>query len=708
MCYTCIIEYETLYSDNFFVGFYSFLYILIIKGMLLMDINKTNETKTYKILEIDPYLKPFESDLNLRMDIYNKTLKSLLGGNESLVDFANGYMYYGFHKTDDGWYYREWAPKADALYLIGDFNNWDRSSHPLTKDKYGNWEIFIKGTDSIKHGQKVKVQVTANGRTMDRIPAYIRRLKRNEETNSFDGQIWYPDKPFEWTDNGFKAAKISNPALIYECHVGMAQEKEGLGTYIEFADNILPRIKEAGYNIIQLMGIMEHPYYASFGYQVSSFYAASAWFGTPDDLKYLINKAHNMGISVLLDLVHSHSTKNLAEGLNMFDGSDDQYFHPGPMGDHPAWDSKLFQYGRHEVLHFLLSNVKFWMDEYHFDGFRFDGVTSMLYHDHGLGQAFDSYDKYFSMNTDTEAVCYLQLANTLIKEYNKYSVTIAEDMSGMPGMCLPVSYGGIGFDYRLSMGVPDFWIKTLKECRDEDWDIFKMWHELTTRRPKEKNIGYAESHDQALVGDKTIIFWLADKEMYYCMEKTTHTPIIDRAIALHKMIRLITMSLAGEGYLCFMGNEFGHPEWIDFPRLGNNWSYKYARRQWSLVDNGLLKYQWLADFDKAMLKTAKSGQVFDSSPENLWMDKENKIIAYRKGKLIFLFNFHPEHSNTEFFVPTHAAGKYKVVLSTDDPQFGGQGRVDSKYIYECKSIDQRGLGFKIYIPARTAIVLKDI
>lgn len=167
---------------------------------------------------------------------------------------------------------------------------------------------------------------------------------------------------------------------------------------------------------------------------------------------------------------------------------------------------KTFNYGKPEVIHFLLSNIKFWLNEYHFDGFRFDGVTSMLYRNHGLGVSFDSYEKYFSMNTDIEAITYLQFANELIKEINPNSISIAEDMSGMPGMCIPIKDGGIGFDYRLAMGVPDFWIKTISNLSDEDWDLGKMWYELTTRRPGEKNIGYCESHDQALVGDKTIIF----------------------------------------------------------------------------------------------------------------------------------------------------------------------------------------------------------
>ena len=505
----------------------------------------TEKQPQYQILSPDPWLKPYYNDISLRMQRHADTRQALLGDRADLASFANGYLYYGISRTEDGWVYREWAPGADALHLIGDFNGWNRESHPLKKLGNGDWEIVLPGEDQLMHGQRVKVQVTKGSETFDRIPLYIRRVVKDPETNEFAGQVWAPHRPFRWTDGGYGKRKL-NPLFIYEAHIGMAQEDEQVGTYREFADRILDRVQEAGYNTIQLMAILEHPYYASFGYQVTNFFAASSWYGNPEDLKYLINTAHEMGMFVLLDIVHSHASKNTIEGINRFDGTDNQFF---MKKDHPAWDTKLFNYAKHEVIHFLLSNLKFWLQEYHFDGFRFDGVTSMLYHDHGLGADFLRYDRYFSLNTNVEAVTYLQLANELIHAVNPFAVTIAEDMSGMPGMCLPIRYGGIGFDYRLSMGVPDFWIRALKDRSDEDWDMQKMWYELTTRRPEEKNIGYCESHDQALVGDKTLIFRMADREMYDGMDKAHHSVIIDRAMALHKMIRFITMALAGEGYL---------------------------------------------------------------------------------------------------------------------------------------------------------------
>lgn len=623
-----------------------------------------------KLLEIDPYLEPFSQDIAMRWEHFEQLKERLLGKGTSFSDFANGSLYYGFHQTDKGWYYREWAPNAQALSLVGDFNHWDGSAHPLKRLENGDWEIFLPGRNALKHASLVKVRVQSFDRTFDRIPLYIKRAVQDSQTLAFNGQIWNPAKPFEWKDDDFSIKKGASP-LIYECHIGMAGEEAGISSFSYFKETVLPKIKAEGYNTIQLMAIMEHPYYASFGYQVTNFFAVSSRFGTPEELKELINEAHSMGIAVLLDIVHSHAAENTMEGINEFDGTDYQFFHTGEKGQHPAWGTKLFDYEKTGVLHFLLSNVKFWLDEYHFDGFRFDGVTSMLYHDHGLGECFDNYNKYFSMNTDVDAIAYLQCANELIKEIKPYAISIAEDMSGMPGMCVPVEFGGCGFDYRLSMGVPDYWVKTLTNLSDEDWNLGQMWHELTTRRPQEKNIGYCESHDQALVGDKTIMFRLADQEMYWRMDKASESHIIDRAIALHKMIRLVTFSLAGEGYLNFMGNEFGHPEWIDFPREGNGNSFHYARRQWSLSDNKELKYQYLLSFDKAMLSLERKLKLLETSGAQLIkMDHSAKVLVFKKGNALFLFNFHPNLDSTVELV-LNENEKVKFLLDTESKEFGG-------------------------------------
>jgi len=657
----------------------------------------------YRLLELNPQLQSFAGDIDLRMFLYRATKKRLLPKGGKLLDFANAHHYYGFHHVKGGWYYREWAPSAYQLYLEGEFNNWNQTSHPLKKLENGNWELYLEGDDALWDGCKVKTVVDANLTRTEHLPLYCRRAVQNKTNNTFEAEVVDDQKVFAWTDKDFVG---EDNLYIYEAHVGMAQEEGKVGTYREFADYTLPHVKEAGYNTIQLMAIMEHPYYGSFGYQVSNFYAASSWFGKPEDLKYLVNKAHDMGIRVLLDVVHSHAVKNTAEGINMFDGTVWQFFHDGQKGEHPAWGTKCFDYGKDGVLHFLLSNLKFWMEEYHFDGFRFDGITSMLYHDHGLGTDFNSNDKYFSYNTHTEAITYLQLANELIRQVNPRAVTIAEDMSGMPGMCLPIEDGGIGFDYRLGMGLPDMWIRTVKEQADHQWDIFKMWCDMCLRRPGEDTIAYVESHDQALVGDKTMIFRLADAAMYTDMDKATHNEVIDRAIALHKMIRLFTLGGGGEGYLNFMGNEFGHPEWIDFPREGNGWSFHYCRRQWSLKNNGFLKYQWLGDFDRDMVALTKKHKMFTQKMGDLLLNKqpEQMLAFYRKG-LLFAFNFHPNRSLENILVPVPHAGEYTVALSTDDKQYGGWEQI-SHMTYPTKRFDGKDY-VELYLPARTAVVLEE-
>ena len=651
------------------------------------------------ILEKMPELRPFEGDLNLRADLYRSKRKQILGKKRKLTNFANAYNWYGFHKLKDGWVYREWAPGADELYLTGDFNSWQWTATPMNRLENGDWELFLPG-DTLTHGSRVLTIVRNGDRLTQHVPIYARRVTQDWVTQSWCCEVQDDTLLYPWTDGKFHC---DEPPLIYETHIGMSSEDSRIATYREFADNVLPHVQDLGYNTIQLMAVMEHPFYGSFGYQVSSFYAASSRFGYPEDLKYLVNKAHSMGIRVLLDVVHSHAVGNTLEGINLFDGTSYQFFHEGGRGDHSAWGTKCFNYGKPEVLNFLLSNLKFWLEEYHFDGFRFDGVTSMLYLDHALGTDFSNLSQYFTMNTDVDAVTYLQLANELIREVKPDAITVAEDMSGMPGMCEKVSDGGIGFDYRLGMGIPDLWIKLAKETRDEDWNLEKLWRELTFRNAP--TIAYVESHDQALVGDKTMIFRFADAAMYDQMERNCHTLVIDRAIALHKMIRLLTMAAGGAGYLTFMGNEFGHPEWIDFPRPGNGNSFKYCRRQWSLLNNPDLKFVCLNDFDRDMVRTAKYYHIFDETyPELRWIHQDDHILAFERGGLLFVFNFSPDRSYTDYAIPVSRGEDYHVLFSSDDYCYDGYGRVAREPV-SAYTPGLEGNYVRLYLPARTCMVL---
>jgi len=671
-----------------------------------------NSEKLPRIIQLDPWLEQVADDIIARHERFKTKLDQIESFAGDIEKFSLAYEYMGFHfiPSEDCWVYREWAPSAHGLFLTGDFNRWNNYSHPLQKKENGIWEIKLNAEyykTVFTHGSKVKVLVKSDIGDKLRIPAYINRVIQDEDTKNFSGQLWF-SPPFDWRNDDFKIGKLGE-LFIYEAHVGMSQEKEGLGTYIEFTENILPRIKKAGYNAVQLMAIQEHPYYGSFGYHVSNFFAPSSRFGTPEDLKSLILTAHSMGIAVIMDLVHSHTVKNLNEGLNQFDGSETQYFHAGERGLHPNWDSKLFDYGKTEVLQFLLSNIQYWLKEFHFDGFRFDGVGSMLYFHHG-DETIDSIDKYFKQGVEFDAITYLQLANHLAHRINPQFVTIAEDVSGMPGLTSPIEDGGIGFNFRLGMGIPDFWIKYLKDVPDEQWSMAEMWQVLNDRLPYVKTVTYCESHDQALVGDKTIAFRLMDKEMYYNMQSSTENLVVERGIALHKMIRLITISMGGQAYLNFMGNEFGHPEWIDFPREGNNWSYLHARRQWSLMDNPLLRYHYLSDFDRAMIKTIKDAKLLNTLFANqINCDENNKCMVYERAGLVFLFNFHTSGSipGYEFTVPDE--GTYKIILNTDNSKFGGHGRINDEMQYQTRFDKTTSTHrISIYSTNRTAIVLQKV
>jgi 1,4-alpha-glucan branching enzyme len=672
----------------------------------------SRKAKTAPVLPIiknDPWLEPHADAINGRhQDAINKEAE-LTSACKDLVEFANAHQYFGMHRTaDNGWVFREWAPNATAICLVGDFSQWQKlPKYQLQRRDNGVWEIILNAED-IHHGDLYKMFVEWNGGSGERIPAYATRVVQDEKTAIFSAQVWSPDKPYKWQVKKFKPD--TKPLLIYECHIGMAQNREGVGTYTEFRDNVLPRIAADGYNAIQIMAIQEHPYYGSFGYHVSSFFAASSRFGTPDELRSLIDAAHQAGIAVIMDIVHSHAVKNENEGLGRLDGSPDLYFYGDGRREHPAWDSLCFDYGKNEVLHFLLSNCKFWLDEYHFDGFRFDGVTSMLYYSHGLGQAFGGYDDYYNGGQDTNAITYLTLANKLIHKIHPHAITIAEEMSGMPGLALPFEDGGIGFDYRMAMGIPDYWIKTLKEKKDEDWHPTSIFWELTNRRADEKTISYVESHDQALVGDKTVIFRLIDKEMYWHMMVGDNDMTVARGIALHKMIRLVTLATINGGYLNFMGNEFGHPEWIDFPREGNGWSYKYARRQWDLVDRQDLKYRFLNAFDNAMIGLVADTYNFQSRPvRKLWEKDDDQVLAFMRGDLVFVFNYSPSKSYDDYGILA-PGGVYSGVLSTDSPDFGGYGNIDESIEHFTQAdplYTPHGVEWlKLYLPARTAMVLR--
>ena len=662
------------------------------------------------IYDYDEWLMPYKDVIDRRHEMILET-KERMSVDGSLSKGMNNHMYYGLHRDDKGnWVFREWAPNATKIYIIGEFNNWKRSDiYALKPIGGGNWEIVLPNM-FLDHGTLFKLYIEWKGGGAERLPAYVTRTVQDPHTKSFCAQVWDPVKPYVWKNK--KPGKRPHP-LIYECHIGMATEEEKVGTFEEFRLNVLPQVAELGYDTLQIMALQEHPYYGSFGYQVANFYALSSRFGTPEEFKALVDDAHGLGIAVVMDIVHSHSVDNESEGLGMFDGKEDLYFYSGWQGRHPAWGSRCFDYGKDETKYFLLSNCKYWMEEYHIDGFRFDGVTSMLYWDHGLEKDFVGYENYFNQGVDENAVTYLALANILVREMNKNAFTIAEDVSGMAGLAAPIEQGGVGFDFRMSMGVADNWIKWIKELSDDQWSMGEMWWQLTNKREDEKTISYAECHDQAMVGDKTIAFRLMDKEMYFSMNKESQSDIVDRGIALHKMIRLVTLATCGNGYLNFMGNEFGHPEWIDFPREGNGWSHKHARRQWSLAEPDYLRYRYLRNFDRAMVNLARQEAVLDERPELFVQDEEKKILIFKRKNCIFALNFNPTASFVDYGFAA-PAGKYEVVLNSDESEFDGFSRVKTGEVHFSVPVkNENGNGkysdsLSLYLPNRCAVVLKKL
>ena len=640
--------------------------------------------------------------LAARAERYQSALQAL-GPDGVLGPVSQGHRFFGFTRGlrdgGAGVWTREWAPGARAVSLVGDHNGWDRSRDPLTPGADGVWSGLLP-EDRLGHGARVKLHVVgADGSALDRIPAYARRVVPDER-GDFAAEVWLPE-PFAWQS---PAPEPQRSLRIYEAHVGMAREDGGVGTFAEFARDVLPRIAHLGYNAVQLMAVQEHPYYASFGYHVSSPFAVSSRFGTPDDLRRLVDAAHAMGLRLLLDLVHGHAVRNLNEGLDRLDGTDRLYF----RGVHPAWDSMVYDYGRPEVRSYLLSNVRFWIEEFRLDGLRLDGVTSMLYRDHGLGRSAWTPGAYFGAGVDEDAVTYLQLANDLAHALRPDAATIAEDVSGMPGAARPAGEGGLGFDYRLAMGVPDEWIRLLKERRDEDWDLGALWRALLDRRHDERHVGYAESHDQALVGDQTLAFRLMGAAMYDGMERGRDDPAIDRGISLHKIIRLLTFGLAGDAWLSFMGNEFGHPEWVDFPREGNGWSGHHARRQWSLADSPFLRYGGLRAFDAALMRLDETyGVLSDPFIERLLLDEERRLLVYRRGPLVFAVNLHPSASYEGLRLPAPDREDYRTVLSGDDAAFEGHGRAVAGSWHPVQDVPAHGRAqsVQVYLPARSALVL---
>ena len=662
----------------------------------------------------DKWLAPYYEEIRAWRRYIKERRQLFLGSlatRGGLAAWACGHLYFGLHRTTTGWVLREYAPAARAIYLLCDANGWQKADayrftplHSSEGTPSGEWSLELPAT-ALHHLDYYKLLICTADEELERIPAYANYVVQDPRDYSFCTRVWSPEQPYRMT---VPSPKRPDTLLIYECHIGMSGEELGVATYEQFRKERLPYIVSSGYNTLQIMAVQEHPYYGSYGYHVSNFFAPSSRFGTPDELKRLVDEAHALGLYVIMDLVHSHAVRNEAEGLARYDGTRTLFFHEGSRGEHPQWDSLCFDYGRSEVVHYLLSNCHYWLTEYGFDGFRFDGVTSMIYLDHGLERSFLTYEDYYDGCIDQDALTYLTLANELVHTVKPSATTIAEEVSGLPGLCESLAIGGYGFDYRLAMNVPDYWIKLIKEQPDEAWNPENMWYELRNHRPTERTISYAESHDQALVGDKTIIFRLIDSDMYWHMQQSDWHDRVMRGIALCNMIRLMTFATMCGGYLTFMGNEFGHPEWIDFPRQGNGYSYQYARRQWSLRANGLLRYAQLAHFDEKMLALCQLEPCFAELPDYCYHSHtERQVIAFMRGDaLLFTFNYSPTESYCDYAIEGVPTGQYELLLDSDAVACGGFGRIDSSVRHHSRSNAEGRTELRLYLPARSAQVYR--
>ena len=632
----------------------------------------------------------------------------------SLAHYADLHRRWGVHRQEDGgWLLHEYMPQAEKLWLTTDKINFQRWAHHAFQPVGDGWWRLDLPPEALEHGTYMELRVMAPGveGAVRRVPACAQWVEQDKLTpTQWCARLWNPPQPYEW-QHARPEAPLPFPR-IYEAHVGMAipalehrhgqwlpRHPKSVGSFRLFAEEVLPRIARAGYTAVQLMGVPEHPLYKSFGYQVSSYFAPTSRCGTPDDFRLLVDTAHGLGLRVILDIPHSHSCPNTEQGMARYDGSPYLF-----AAKDNQWGTASFDYGQKMTRRLLLSNCHYWMEEYRVDGFRFDAVGNMIYVDHGFGDDFSHVGRCFHTENgeprgDEDGILYLALANTLIHELSAPALSIAEEFSGMPGMTSPPEHGGLGFDYRFAMGVPDYWAKFIKG-QEEGLELGQLWHEMTNHRPYERTINYVECHDQSINGKDAMIWRLMGDEMYTGMALPQQSWNISRGLALYKLMRLITLSTAHCGYLSFMGAEFGHPEWLD--------DEEHAHRQWHLADAPDLKYHQLAAFDRHTLHLLAERHLADMahSPLLRLLHEEHRLLVFERGTLLLAFNFHELHSQTALDVWV-TPGKYVEADSSDAPAYGGHGNAHNPGLEHFSDPDSgvHEQRITLYVPPLTALVL---
>ncbi|KAK9673873.1 hypothetical protein RND81_12G195300 [Saponaria officinalis] len=672
----------------------------------------------------DMYWEPGEDRfVKSRYEVAAKLYEQIFGPNgpqtmEELEDIPDAETRYKAYREQ----HKDEPPEKfryDVIDSGKEYDIYNVVTDPISQEKFRNKEPPIaywletrkgrkawmeKYTPCLQHGSKYRVYFNTPDGPLERIPAWATYVRLDGDGNQPCAVHWdpSPECAHKWKNNSPKRPKSLR---IYECHVGISGSDPKVSSFLEFTEKVLPRVKDLGYNAIQLFGVIEHKDYFTAGYRVTNMYAVSSRFGTPEDFKRLVDEAHGLGLLVFLDIVHSYSAADEMVGLSLFDGTNDCYFHTGKRGHHKYWGTRIFKYGDVDVLQFLLSNLRWWIEEYHIDGFQFHSLPSMMYTHNGFATFTGDFEEYCNQYVDRDALLYLILANDILHFLHPNIITIAEDATLYPGLCEPSSQGGLGFDYYVNLAAPEMWLSFLENVPDNEWSMSKIVTTLMGNKIyTNKMLLYAENHSQSISGGRSFAEILFGTEV-----GSNEASKLLRGTSLHKVIRLITFTIGGSAYLNFMGNEFGHPKRVEFPTSNNNFSFELASRRWDLLsDQGL--HQKLFHFDQDMMKLDQKEKVLSRGLPNVHhVNDDTMVISYTRGPLLFIFNFHPTDSYERYSVGVDEAGEYQMILNSDEEKYSGQGAINADQYFQ-RSIRKRIDGFQnclqLPLPSRSAQVYK--